>query len=157
MELYGRVWGFQEVIETIQTPQPNWSAFTPFASMVLREDNAGIQVHIIDEVAGTLTEAVYVWLGPEDAIIRIGTSKQPVARRMLQYPKHINSTLAGLPSPTPPEEAENWVRLVKASPIRALVHQPPLVQTVCGPIRPYLDIERTLLSSFKTQLNRSHR
>jgi hypothetical protein len=125
--------------------------------MQINSDKDGIDVDIFDLDAGARSEVVYVWLGNDNTVVRIGTSKQPVASRISQYPKHINAALAGRPSPTPYIEARSWLDLVRTGPIKALVHQPPCVETICGPIRPYLDIERTLLSRYKTQLNRSHR
>lgn len=55
----------------------DWPSFIPFASMQPKDDGKSIEVLILDANAGMLTEAVYVWLGEDNAIIRIGTSKQP--------------------------------------------------------------------------------
>lgn len=140
-----------------------WSAlfldkqrFIPTARMLSAP--AGISVQITDLRAQNLEEAVYAWITPYGEALRIGTSKKPVGLRLLSYPAYINRALAGNPSVTPLWEAKDWLRLLEANDsLLAVVHQPPTIDTVAGPLRPYLDIERHLIRATKPPLNRSHR
>jgi hypothetical protein len=47
--------------------------------------------------------------------------------------------------------------LLKAGSLICYVHQPDEIDTIAGPLRPYLDIERVLIATKKPILNRGHR
>ena len=135
----------------------DWSQFRPIASMSLSDDRQGIVISITNVVLGAATQVVYVWVDSYGYVLRVGTTKHSVGNRLRQYAPHINRALAGKPSPTPLWEAQKWHSMVSAGELTALVHEPPLVSTAAGLIRPYLDIERLMIAGLKPPLNRSHR
>ncbi|WP_421590916.1 hypothetical protein [Shinella sp. M27] len=136
---------------------PDWSAFALVASMEVDDHGTGFAFSILNTEAALQTEAVYVWFASDGEPLRIGTSKPSVGNRLRQYPQHINRSLRDGLGPTPPHEAAAWFEIARSGPLKALAHQPPLITTVCGLIRPYLDIERHLIAQLKPRLNRSHR
>lgn len=133
------------------------SQFRVAAVMTCVPDARAIDVTIQDNTAADLEEAVYVWVSLGAEVLRVGTSKGPVRKRLRQYPGYINKALDGGKSQTPLWEADLWLEYLQCGELHALVHQPPTIDTVAGPVRPYLDIERTLLASVRPALNRSHR
>jgi len=109
------------------------------------------------EVAA-LDECVYVWRTPDGRDLRFGTSAGPVGVRLRQYAKHLTASLNGLSSPSPLWEAESWrALLIDHGRLNAFAHQPISIETVAGPLRPFLDIERRLIKLNRPPLNRSHR
>ncbi|SCX27172.1 hypothetical protein [Agrobacterium rosae] len=135
----------------------DWSQFHPVASMSLRDDRQGIVISIIDELLGAAMQVVYVWVDSYGYVLRVGTTKYSVGNRLRQYAPHINRALLGMPSSTPLWEAQKWHSMVLSGELTALVHEPPLISTAAGLIRPYLDIERLMIAGLKPPLNRSHR
>ncbi|RAS16093.1 hypothetical protein [Ensifer adhaerens] len=128
------------------------------ATMVLTDDERSISVDLIESPAVMWAEVNYAWLSPAADIIRIGTSKQPIGRRLAAYAKDINKRLQFDKGATPLWEAEAWLqKLREFGHLAAFVHLPDMVETVAGPVRPYLDIERALIAKHRPVLNRSHR
>jgi len=128
------------------------------ATMTLGVDGRSIDVDLLPSPALLWTEVNYAWLSPAADIIRIGTSKQPVGGRLAAYGNHINQRLRLDRGPTPLWEAEAWLqKLRECGLLAAYVHLPNEVETVAGPIRPYLDIERALIAKYRPALNRSYR
>lgn len=128
------------------------------ATMILGADGRSIAVDLSQSPATKWTEVNYAWLSPAADIIRIGTSKQPIGGRLAAYGKHINQRLRLDRGPTPLWEAEAWLqKLRECGHLAAFVHLPDMVETVAGPVRPYLDIERALIAKHRPVLNRSHR
>ena len=135
----------------------DWSQFQTIAYMSSNVEGNGILVEVVDAEMAKLEGVIYVWLDKDGNAVRVGTSKQPIGKRMLAYNPHINKSLAGLNSPTPLWEAEQWLALVTEGQLKAVCHQPPIIETVAGPLRPYLDIERHMIFDMKPTLNRSNR
>lgn len=135
----------------------DWSQFRPVARMSLSDDRHGIVISITDVLVGAAMQVVYVWVDSYGYVLRVGTTKYGVGKRLRQYAPHINRALVGKPSSTPLWEAKKWHGMVLAGELTALVHEPPLVSTAAGLIRPYLDIERLMIAGLKPPLNRSHR
>lgn len=128
------------------------------ATMTLGVDGRSIDVDLLPSPALMWTEVNYAWLSPVADIIRIGTSKQRIGRRLAAYAKDINKRLLFDKGPTPLWEAEAWLqKLRECGLLAAYVHLPNEVETVAGPVRPYLDIERALIAKHRPVLNRSHR
>ncbi|MBZ7920571.1 hypothetical protein LAC81_02060 [Ensifer adhaerens] len=128
------------------------------ATMTLGADSRSITVELLDSPAIRWTEVNYAWLSPLGDIIRIGTSKQPIGGRLAAYAKDINKRLQFDKGSTPAWEAEAWLqKLGQFGHLTAYVHLPDEVDTVAGPVRPYLDIERALIAKHRPLLNRSHR
>lgn len=135
----------------------DFTRFRSVATMSLTEDKQGVVVTITDYEQAASSEAVYLWTDAEGAVLRVGTTRHAVGKRLLEYGRHINRRLAGSKSPTPVWEAHRWLELATAGNMIALVHVPDTVATIAGPVRPYLDIERVLIHDLKPSLNRSHR
>lgn len=139
--------------------------FSPFgqeseavARMSLAENSQTITVALQETDAVNWTEVNYAWVSPAGDIVRVGTSKQPIGRRLAAYAKDINNRLVLGKGSTPDWEAKRWVsELSVFGHLVAFAHRPPEVDTVAGKIRPYLDIERVLIAKMKPRLNRSHR
>lgn len=94
-------------------------------------------------------------LTPDGAVVRIGSSKTRVGGRLRSYATDINKRLLRDVGPTPRAEAEGWLaRLAEHGAITAVVHQPPMMATIAGSLRPYLDIERVLLEEHCPPFNR---
>ncbi len=128
------------------------------ATMALGADGRSITVDLIESPALAWTEVNYAWLSPAADIIRIGTSKQPIGGRLAAYAKDINKRLQLDKGSTPTWEADAWLqKLTEFGHLSAFVHLPDMVETVAGPVRPYLDIERALIAKHRPVLNRSHR
>lgn len=126
--------------------------------MVLGGDGRSVAVHLLESPALRWTEVNYAWLSPAVDIVRIGTSKQPIGNRLAAYAKDINKRLQMDKGATPLWEAEAWLeKLKECGHLAAFVHLPDMVETVAGPVRPYLDIERALIAKYRPVLNRSHR
>ncbi|TNB48197.1 hypothetical protein FF124_07620 [Martelella lutilitoris] len=134
----------------------DWTQFRQVAQMSV-DASGRMTFEVTDPEAAKLEQALYVWQSHSGQILRFGTTKSPVSSRLRQYPNHINRRLVGQKSPTPEWEAKAWVDYANKGPVVALVHQPPQINSVIGPIRPYLDLERELIAAFKPPLNRSHR
>lgn len=128
------------------------------ATMTLGVDGRSIDVDLLPSPALLWTEVNYAWLSPAVDIIRIGTSKQPIGNRLAAYAKDINKRLQMDKGATPLWEAEAWLeKLKECGHLAAFVHLPDMVETIAGPVRPYLDIERALIAKYRPALNRSHR
>ncbi len=128
----------------------------PVAVMTFKDNRA--YVKITNAALGDMTEVVYVWTTPEGEWLRVGTSRAPLKKRLQNYASHISRALEGKNSPTPLSEAQDWRKLIKKhKQLIALAHQPPYTNTIAGKVRPYLDIERVLISEKRPPLNRSHR
>lgn len=141
-----------------QLSAPFGAASELIATMALGTDGRSITVDLIESPALVWTEVNYAWLSPVADIIRIGTSKQPIGRRLSAYAKDINNRLQLEKGATPLWEAEAWLQKLRAfGHLMAFVHLPNIVETVAGPVRPYLDIERALIAKYRPMLNRSHR
>lgn len=135
----------------------DWSRFRTIAFMSPTEEGNGVVVELTDIKLSTLEGVVYAWIDQGGTVLRVGASNQPIGTRVLALGENINKSLSGLESPTPEWEAKQWVALAKQGRLRALVHQPPAIDTVAGRVRPYLGIERRMIASLKPVLNRSYR
>ncbi len=128
------------------------------ATMSLDSSGKSVSVELTQTPATAWTEVTYAWLSPSAEVLRIGTSNQPIGRRLSAYAKDINKRLREGRGRTPSAEVESWLlRLQEFGRLDAFAHLPSAVETVAGPIRPYLDIERTLIAKYKPILNTSHR
>ena len=134
----------------------DWTNFQVVTTMSL--DESGRQIGVTLEAGGVsaLECVVYVWLDGSGNVIRVGSSKQPIGRRLM--PTRSTSTRAcrGFEAPPPKGKTAAWLKLAKEGDLQGVVHQPPLIETVAGPVRPYLDIERTMIAALRPPLNRSH-
>lgn len=120
--------------------------------------DGAVRVEITDSELGELTEVVYAWTRESGDYIRVGTSRAPVKGRLLIYETHINRALNGARSPTLATEAAEWKRiLLEEGRLIAIVHRPPPTDSIAGPVRPYLDIERVLIATKRPPLNRGFR
>jgi hypothetical protein len=133
------------------------TAFQSVASLTINSDRSGVAIDILDVELAQLAGVVYICLSAEGDLLRVGTTKHGVGSRLRQYPRHINRALIGEKSPTPIWEARQWLAHVDDGLLTFAVHQPPLVESVVGLIRPYLDIEREMILKFRPAMNRSHR
>jgi len=124
--------------------------------MTLSEDGERIRVAITNPEIATLTEVVYAWVGPNHFALRVGTAMHPVGPRLRLYEPHINKSLDNRPSPTPRKEADGWIGALREGPVVAVMHQPPLIETAAGVLRPYLNMERQLIRSLRPPFNRTH-
>ncbi len=126
------------------------------ALMTLDQDK--VVVTITNNELASAEQCVYAWKTGDGLWVRVGSSMHKLGKRLLIHQPHINRSLEGNHKPTPKEQADKWVELLKKhGKIIAFGHQPPFVKTLVGEIRPYLDIERHLIREHRPLLNKSHR
>lgn len=117
-----------------------------------------VKIAIRDEVVAALEGCVYAWRTPDGQDMRFGTAESKLRQRMQAYGKHITDSLEGRPSPSPEWEAKCWLaQLDRHGRLEAFAHQPDLIETIVGPVRPFLSIEKRMLQLCKPPLNRSRK
>jgi hypothetical protein len=81
-----------------------------------------------------------------DEIVRVGSSKDRLAKRFRRWESDVTNALQGLKSDTPPEEAKGWKDLLSKAVGRVFARPGTLVTTPVGEINTYLAEETALIA-----------
>ena len=127
-------------------------------------DPSTFSVEIELEEALTWEKSVYIFL-INDEIVRIGSSKGPLKKRMQRWQQDVTNALrkmSGLDTkktPTKEEEANEWLKLLKLhGQGKIYARQATVVTTPVGKFRAYMDEESILINRHKPRLcNHSNR
>jgi len=133
-----------------------------FAEMTIRNDAAA--VNFIDEPTAAATCAIYCWI-IDGEIVRIGSSKQSLKKRIIGTGRWIETRLQGTARISDPgtkeketDDAKRWALRLKDANAVAEVYgrSGTIVTTPLGEINVYLSEENWLLEQFKPPLNNSY-
>ena len=119
-------------------------------------EGVDFRVEIECEETCSLTCCIYAFvIGGE--IVRIGSSKAKLKKRILTYPYYVGGRLQGRNTDTSELEAQDWKsRLDRAGGVGfVFARRGTEVTTPVGTFPTYLDEESILLGRFKPPLNRS--
>lgn len=123
-----------------------------------KNSETSVKVAIRDEKVAALEGCVYAWRTPDGQDMRFGTAEKKLATRIQLYGKHITDSLEGRPSPSPQWESQCWLaQLGRHGRLEAFAHQPDIIDTTAGPLRPFLSVEKRMLQLHKPPLNRSRK
>ncbi len=105
-------------------------------------------------------KAVYIFMFNNE-IVRVGSSKGRLARRMKEWCRCVTNALHrvnGLPAPktvTPDWEAEAWIKLLNDHGSGQIyAREATMVNTPVGSFRAYMDEESILINRHKPKMNR---
>ena len=107
--------------------------------------NRKLKIIIDDQEAVKEEKCIYAFL-IGDEVVRVGSSKAPLEKRLKNYEKHITDALNGRKSPAPHEEAVKWKKILPDG-ISGDIYARPgtTVKTPLGRFRAYLDEESLLI------------
>jgi len=104
-----------------------------------------LKIEIDDQEAVKLEKCIYAFL-IGDEVVRVGSSKAPLKNRLSDYERDITHALNGEKSPAPPEETENWRKLLPAGSSGVIyARQGTEVTTRIEKFPAYLDEESILI------------
>jgi hypothetical protein len=104
-----------------------------------------LEIFIIDQETVKLQRCIYAFL-IGGKVVRIGSSKAPLEKRLRNYELHITHALKGEKSPTPADEKKLWGKLLPAG-ISGTIYarQGTEVTTPLGKFHAYMDEESLLI------------
>ncbi len=106
-----------------------------------------LKIKIVDLEAAKLKECIYAFL-MGDGYFRIGSSKEPLRSRLLDYERDISHALKEEKSPAPPEEADKWRKALPPGSSGVIyARQGTMVTTPLGDFRAYMDEESILIGT----------
>ena len=98
----------------------------------------------VDERALKEERCIYAFLVDEE-IVRVGSSKARLSRRMSAWQRDVSAALDGRRSPTPLAEAEQWRQLLAVGEGRIFSRRGTMVNTPIGLVSAYLAEEAALI------------
>jgi hypothetical protein len=125
----------------------------PVSTFGIEDDDFIIETHNREIVE--LEKCIYAFaLG--DLILRIGSSKERLARRFRSWELDVSKALKGLKSHTGLSEAENWRNELKGKEKGVIyARQGTVVTTPIGSFQSYLDEESVLIGRYQPKFNNS--
>jgi len=118
-------------------------------------DGATFVIHIIDGSLVREQRCIYAFV-IDGKVVRIGSSKGVLARRLAAWERDVSRALAGDKSPTPAWEAAAWKELLGTHKFGEIFARPGTdVETPIGRISAYLDEESVLIGRHRPSLNRN--
>ncbi len=117
--------------------------------------NDQFTIDISDKAMIEQVRCIYAFV-IDGKIVRIGSSKAPLKKRMASWRSEVTKALKGERSQTPIAEASKWKELLSESKCAELfARQGSTVATPVGEIITYLDEESVLIGRYSPVLNRS--
>lgn len=126
--------------------------FEPLATLKIVGDS--FLVEVTNEDLASLTLCLYAFV-VGDEIVRIGSSKAPLAARMRSWQRDVSGALAGKRTSTPATEAEVWRTLLTGREGSAYARQGTEVTTQVGTFNAYMAEESFLIGLHRPRQNRS--
>jgi hypothetical protein len=124
----------------------------PVATVRIIEGEFKIQISDSDMVARD--RCIYAFLVGNE-IVRIGSSKAPLKRRLKDWERDVTNALQHRKSPTPTKEADAWDAILKQHGSGTIFARPgTVVTTPIGEISTYLDEEIVLIDKYNPILDR---
>src|SRR5262249_22734446 len=120
---------------------------------LVRVEGDRFMIEITDPEAVRHERCVYAYL-VGDEIVRVGSSKAPLATRLRAWSRDVTARLEGRPSPTPQREGDGWRELLAGCGGTIFARPGTIVQTPVGEISVYLDEEATLIARHRPRFCR---
>ena len=111
------------------------------------------KIVLSDDKAGKWQKAIYAFV-IGDEVMRIGSSKGMLLRRIRQWNRDVTNALKGNTNATRSQEANAWKVCLQAHSVgRVFGRVATLVTTPIGTFEAYMDEESVLINRFKPPLN----
>jgi hypothetical protein len=116
------------------------------------------KIEILDEDVGLLERCVYAFVVGNE-IVRVGSSKAPLRKRLREWERDVTNALMGNNSRTPPDEANGWKDALSKHKVGSVfARQGTVVTTPVGTFNSYLDEESILIGRYRPRFcNNFHR
>ncbi|MGA3011298.1 MAG: hypothetical protein ABSD72_13655 [Terracidiphilus sp.] len=112
-----------------------------------------LKIVVTDREAVKLEKCIYAFL-IDGKVVRIGSSKAPLEKRLKSYERDISNALAGKKSPAPADEADLWLKKLPAGTSGTIYARPGTeVTTPIGKFPAYLDEESILIGKIFKELS----
>ena len=126
--------------------------FAPLGKV--RVDGDDFIIEITDPELANQTMCLYAFL-VGDEIVRIGSSKAPLASRMRSWQRDVSGALAGRRTSTPASEAAGWRSLLTGAEGAIYARRGTEVTTQVGSFNAYMAEESYLIGLHRPKQNRS--
>jgi hypothetical protein len=125
---------------------------------VARVHIKGDVFHVAITDAGIADEecCIYAFLAG-DKIVRVGSSKGRLTKRLRAWSNDVTRALQGRKSPAPPKEADAWRAILKDGAAIIFARPGTVVTTPIGRMSTYLNEECELIARYNPPINRSWR
>lgn len=111
-----------------------------------------LEIVVTDREAVKLEKCIYAFL-IDGKVVRIGSSKAPLEKRLKSYERDISNALAGKKSPAPADEKEKWRKILSAGKSGIIyARRGTEVTTPIGKFPAYLDEESILIGKIFKEL-----
>lgn len=145
--------GLPNASHTMTAAELSEYGFLPVATV--RITNCSFEIETTDEELVQKDKCIYAFLvGGE--VIRIGSCKRPLARRLKDWERDVTKALKGEKSHTPDKEASVWKdEMRRHGHGTVFARRGTCITTPVGTFRAYLDEESILIGKHTPRLNRS--
>jgi hypothetical protein len=115
-----------------------------------------LKIDITDLETVKLEKCIYAFL-IGGKVVRIGSSKARLEKRLKNYEKHITDALNDRKSPAPPEEVEKWKKILPAGTTGIIYARKGWpVTTPVGEFHAYMDEESLLIGEMWKSTPKDH-